>query len=166
MYTIGETVFYSVHGVCIIEDIQDQTFSGTTKQYYVLRSHHDPSLRLFYQVEAENSKLSPVASKQKAELVLDTFGNPPSEWMERPQERAFLYQKVMESGNTIDIAQMVNTILRKKVELEADQKKLYLQDAQLLRQVSPILMEELAVSLGKTTDEVQKEIERLIEQPQ
>ena len=69
MYTIGETVFYGAHGVCIIEDIQEQAFGGVEKVYYVLRSHHNPSLKLFYPVESENAKLMPIASKQKAEPV-------------------------------------------------------------------------------------------------
>lgn len=122
MFTIGETVFYGAHGVCIIDDIQEQTFRGKTKQYYVLHSLHNPSLKLFYPVGKEQSKLMPVASQQKAESILSIFNNVPSEWIERPQERAQTYHRILESGNIGDIAQMLNTILRKKLNWKPPRK--------------------------------------------
>lgn len=162
MFSIGDTVFYGAHGVCIVEDIQEQTFSEKTKSYYVLRSFHDKTLRLFHPVNSEDSKITPIATKEKAGLLLDTFKNPPDEWNDRAIERTNNYHKILESNNDFMIAQMVNTILRKKIELELEGKKLASQDMQIVKQVTPILHKELSVSLEITVEEVADKIEEII----
>ena len=93
MFSIGETVFYGAHGVCIVEDIQEQTFSGKTKSYYILRSFHDKSLKLFHPVDTDESKLTPIASKEKAQMILDTFKSPPDDWNDRAIDRANNHHK-------------------------------------------------------------------------
>ncbi|SOC40679.1 CarD family transcriptional regulator [Ureibacillus acetophenoni] len=162
MFSIGDTVFYGAHGVCIVEDIQDQNFFGNTKAYYILRSFHDTTLKLFHPVKSEDSKLTPIASKEKAELLLDTFKNPPDEWNDRATERTNNYHKIIESNNHFMIAQMVNTILRKKNELDQEGKKLASQELQILKQVTPILHKELSVSLEITVEDVANRIEEII----
>ncbi|MNP09038.1 hypothetical protein D3C76_1011280 [compost metagenome] len=59
---------------------------------------------------------------------------------------------------------MTNTILRKKIELENENKKLPSHDAEILNHVSPILYKELAISLDISTQEVTKKIERIIKE--
>ncbi|WP_052124051.1 CarD family transcriptional regulator [Ureibacillus manganicus] len=162
MFSIGDTVFYGAHGVCIVEDIQEQTFSGNTKSYYILRSHHDKTLKLFHPVNSDDSKLTPIASKEKAELLLETFKNPSDEWNDRAIDRVNNYQKILETNNDFKIAQMLNTILRKKYELEQEGKKLASQDQQILKQVTPIFNKELSVSLKVTVEEVAEKIDELI----
>lgn len=162
MFSIGDTVFYGAHGVCVIEDIEDQTFSGNTKSYYILRSFHDKTLKLFHPVEAVESKLTPIPTKEKGTLILETFKNPPDEWNERVTERSQTYQRILDSENHLRIAQMMNTILRKKQVLEQENKKLANQDMQILKQVAPILYKELSVSLNITVEEVEEKIEEII----
>lgn len=163
MFSIGDTVFYGSHGVCIVEDIQEQTFSGNTKTYYILRSFHDKTLKLFHPVNSDDSKLTPIASKEKAELILDTFKNSPDEWNDRAIERANNNQKVLETNNDFKIAQMLNTIMRKKSQLELEGKKLASQEQQILKQVTPIFQKELSISLEIPIEEVADRIEKLIQ---
>lgn len=162
MFSKGDTVFYGSHGVCAIEDIQDQTFSGVKKSYYILRSYRDASLKLFHPVETENPKLTPIASKEKAKIILDTFKNAPSHWPERVNERSQYYEEILENENHIQIAQMMNTILRKQIELEREDKKLTTIDLQMVKNVSSILYEELAISLEVSIDEVKDKIDKII----
>ena len=162
MYSIGEKVFYGVHGVCIIEDIQEQNFTGQNRPYYTLRSYQNESLSLYHPVECENSKLEPVISAETAREILEVFKKPASEWQERPTSRNYQYREAINSSDHFEIAQMVNTMLRKKFELVRAEKKMPSQDMQNLLKVSPILYEELALSLGTTADKIAKQIEELI----
>lgn len=164
MYSIGEKVFYGIHGVCIIEDIQEQSFMGPKAPYYTLRSYQNESLQLYHPVECENSKLSPIITAKTAEEILQVFTQPASEWNERPTFRNHKYQDALDSSDHFEIAQMVNTIIRRKYELAAIDKKLPSQDAQTLMKVSPILYEELALSLETTAERIAKWIEELIRQ--
>lgn len=164
MYQVGDNVFYGAHGVCMIQDIQELTFSQTPKLYYRLQSQLNKGLILYHPVETDNPKITPVASKQRAHLILELFKNPPNRWTLKVFERAKEHQKILESNNHFEIAQMMNTILRKQIELEREGKKLYAQDLQVLKQVAPILVEELALSLQMTTDEVNLKIEKFLKE--
>ncbi len=162
MFSVGDKVFYNAHGVCVIEDIQEQTFWGRKKHYYILRSYHNTAIKLYYPVETVHSQLTPIASKKNAEMILETFKNPPDPWNERMQERHQNYHKILNTNNHIQITKMINTILRRQLELEQQEKKLPSGDRQFLNQVLPILYKELAVSLNVTVEEVNKIVEQLI----
>lgn len=162
MFSVGDTVFYEAHGVCTVSDIQDQTFAGKTKAYYILRSHQNESLTLYHLVESKQSKLTHVASKERAKIILETFKKSPEPWLEQPSERSQLYRRVLESNDHIQIAQMTNTILRKEAELVVADKKLHNQDSQLLKRVLPNLYNELAVSLKISADDVKNKIDKMI----
>lgn len=162
MFSIGDKVFYGAHGVCVVQDIQELTFSGQKKTYYILHSYHDASIRLYHPVEAKDSKLSPITTKEAAEIILETFKNPPDVWHSRMNERTQHYQKVIESKNHIKIAQMINTILRKKIELNKEDKNLPNQDLKILEQVISHFSEELALSFNLTAKQVMDKVEEII----
>ncbi|WP_168193796.1 CarD family transcriptional regulator [Lysinibacillus sp. SGAir0095] len=162
MFSIGDKVFYGAHGVCIIQDIQKLTFSGQQKKYYILHSFHDVSIKLYHPVEAKDSKLSPITSKEAAEVILEAFKNPPDVWHSRMNERTQHYQKVIESKDHIQIAQMMNTILRKKFELEKEDKTLPNQDLLMLQQITSLFSEELALSFNLTAKQVMDKVEKII----
>ena len=105
-----------------------------------------------------------LTSKQRANLILEIFKNPPNRWALKALERAKEHHKILESNNHFEIAQMMNTILRKQRELEKEGKKLTAQDLQVLKRIAPILVEELALSLQMTTDEVNLKIEEFLKE--
>lgn len=162
MYSVGDRVFYGVHGVCIVQDIQEQSFLGQKKDYYVLSSIQNDSLQLYYPVHAKDSKLSSIISKVQSEQLLNVFKNAPDTWHDRATERHQLYQKILLSNEHAKVAQMINTIIRKKFELEQQDKKLPSQDAQTLAHVLSIFCEELAIGLEISSHEVSDKIEDII----
>lgn len=163
MFSIGDTVFYEEHGVCEIVDIQEQTFGGKKQNYYILESHQNESLRLYHLVDSKHSKLASIASKDIVKEILDMFKKPADEWNERAPERSKHYRTIIETNDPIQIAQMVNTILRKEIELEAENKKLYSQEDQVLKRVFPNLCNEIAFSLSISEEKVQEKIEKNIQ---
>ncbi|HWK22960.1 MAG TPA: CarD family transcriptional regulator [Ureibacillus sp.] len=163
MFLIGDKVFYGVHGVCVIQDIKELTFSGKQKKYYILYSYHDASVKLYHPVETKDSKITAITSKEAAEVILETFKNPPDVWYSRMNERTQHYQKVIDSKDHIQIAQMINTIMRKKYELENEDKTLPAQDSQILEQVTALFSEELAISFNLTAKQVMEKVEEIIQ---
>jgi len=164
MFSIGDTVFYNAHGVCSIEDIKEQKFGTETKLYYILRSHHTTSVKLYHPVDPEKCKLKKMMTAERADELLRVFEEPADEWYERNTERNQNYQKALKSENHKEIAKMVNTLLRRQQELALEEKKLPSQDAQMLQRVLPILEEELSIALNIPHQEVAKLIEEKIEQ--
>ena len=158
MFKIGEQVFYGGHGVCVIEEITEMTFSNETKQFYKLKSHTQPQLSLFHPVETDQPKISKMMAKEEAQQILNIFKEPASEWTERSIDRAREYKKILETKDSKQIAQMINTILRKEKELVEIDKKLYAQDQEVIRQVYAILCDELSICLNLTREAVVNEI--------
>lgn len=158
MFNIGDMVFYGGHGVCEIEDITEMTVSKETKQYYRLKSHVQPKLQLFHPVVTKLPKISKMMSKEAAENVLEIFKQEPTEWVARSIDRTKAHKKVLETKEQVQIAQMLNTILRKEVELKAEGKKLYAQDQEIVRQILPILCDEISISIGQTKEQVMEQI--------
>jgi len=162
MFSIGDTVFYETHGVCTIVDIQEQTFSKKAADYYILEPLQNESLKLYHPVSSDHSKLTPIVSSDIAETILDTFKKPSEDWNERAPERSQHYRTVLKTNDPVQIAQMVNTIMRKETELVQENKKLHSQDDQILKRVLPNLYNELAVSLNISADEVKVKIDKLL----
>ncbi len=163
MFSIGDTVFYSAQGICSIEEIKEQKFGKEAQLYYTLRSHHNPNLTLYHPVDTVDSKLKRLMTKEQAVLVLHCFKNVADSWDEKTNVRSHSYQATISSEDHLKIAQMANTLLRRRSELEEIDKKLPVQDAQVLQRVTTILYEELANALNTTAGDISDQIDKIIQ---
>lgn len=163
MFSIGDTVFYSAQGICSIEEIKEQKFGKESQLYYTLRSHHNPNLTLYHPVNTVDSKLKRLMTKEQAVSVLDCFKSMADPWDEKTNVRSHTYQATISSEDHLKIAQMANTLLRRRTELETIEKKLPVQDAQVLQRVTAILYEELATALDTTASDISEQIGEIIQ---
>lgn len=164
MYQIGDTTFYNAYGICTITGIEDRDFHGQTQPYYILHSTHYPTLTLYHPVNSENSQLKKVLSELEAIQLLNCFKEPASAWEDRANTRSQQSKAILNSQDHLQIAQLMNTLCRKKVELEAVDKKLSPQDAQVLQRIAPILYDELAIALNVTKEQMTARIDKLMQQ--
>ena len=79
MYKIGDLTFYKSHGICQIDSIVEQNFTGTPMQYYVLQSKLRPGVTLYHPVESDNSQLERLITSEEAGTIMDTFANDANE---------------------------------------------------------------------------------------
>ena len=163
MFSIGDTVFYSAQGICSIEEIKEQNFGKETQLYYTLRSHHNPNLKLYHPVKTVDSKLKRLMTKEQAISVLHCFQSIADPWVDKTNGRSHAYQATINSEDHFKIAQMANTLLRRRTELETIDKKLPVQDAQVLQRVTSILYEELATALDTTASDISDQVDEIIE---
>jgi CarD family transcriptional regulator len=77
-------------------------------------------------------------------------------------DRNQVYSGIVKTGNRKEIAKIVNTMMRKKLETERNGKKFYEKDNKLLTITQNILFTELAVSLNTNFEKIQQKITRLI----
>lgn len=162
MYSIGDITFYGINGLCKIKDIREETFKGEKQLYYILASTLYPSMTLYHPVNSENSKLQKVMSPELANEIIDVFKKEAGEWHERNAVRNQQFKTVIKSDDHLQIAQFLNTILRKQKELVELDKKLPAQDLQMAQQISLILYDELSIALKISKDQVSQKIQSLI----
>lgn len=162
MFNIGDCIIYSSHGICQIDDIVENTYSGITKSYYVLHPLEDCNLKISTPVDNDKVVMLELLNKDKANDILQTFKLPGIDWIEIDNQRSQMYSEIVKSGNREEICKVVNTLMREKIKIEATTRKFHEKDRKILEYVQNILFAELAYSLNTTAEAISEEITRLI----
>ena len=158
MFNKGDLVIYSSHGICQIDDICDKTYSGVTRTYYVLRPIEDHKLTINNPIDNDRAVMLEIVNKDDAEDILESFKKPGIGWIERALDRNKIYWGTIMNGNRKEIANIVNTLIRKKVKAKNEGKKFGESDRRILIHVQDILFKELALALNTTYDSINKRI--------
>ncbi|CAM5209647.1 CarD family transcriptional regulator OS=Ureibacillus acetophenoni OX=614649 GN=SAMN05877842_11596 PE=4 SV=1 [Ureibacillus acetophenoni] len=165
MYSVGDLIMYSSHGICEIDDITEKSFSNQTKTYYVLHPLNNQNLVINIPIHSDKINLQDVVDQDTALRIIDSFKKPGVEWIEKSNHRIHLYSETIKHGDRFEIARIVNTMMVKKQDEELLGKKLGSQDMKLLTTIQNILFVELALSLKTTSDDIyQRAIKCLKEQ--
>ncbi|MFJ7731803.1 CarD family transcriptional regulator [Lysinibacillus sp. NPDC097231] len=154
MYNVGDVVIYSSHGLCSIEDICEQTFNDITKTYYVLKPQNEPQLFIRIPVDNSQKRLRDIIKKEEALNILHSFTSPGVEWIEQSTHRLRFHLEIIKSGNRQKQANLLNTLLRKKLEYSATEKKFPNQEEKLLKSLQDTIFSEFSIALNKSSDEI------------
>lgn len=158
MYKIGDLTNYKSHGICRIDGIMEQNFTGKPLLYYVMKSKIKPGVTLYHPVESSNSQLEKLLSHSEAVQIMNCFSNEPTQWNDRSTNRQRNHTIILNTSNHLEAAQLMNTLLRKDIELQKNEKKITSQDSQVLQQISIIIMDVLELALKQPKDMIEKEI--------
>lgn len=154
MYNVGDVVIYSSHGLCSVEDICEQTFSDITKTYYVLQPLNDSKLTIRTPIDNAKKQLRDVIQKEEAIQILQSFTSPGVEWIEQNTHRMRFHVEIIKTGDRQKQANLLNTLLRKKFEYEANEKKFPNQEEKLLHSLQEIIFSEFSIALDKPSEEI------------
>lgn len=165
MLEVGDMVVYAAHGVCKIVHIGDKSFLGTTKEYYDLHPIDDDSLTLSVPVDSGASMLLKIMNPYNAEEIIQSFREPGVDWIDHNTQRIHAYQAIIHRGDREEISRVVNTLLRRKNEVELEGRKLPQADLKLLDAVRKNLFDELALAMKTSVDEVTRRIDRMLAAP-
>jgi CarD family transcriptional regulator len=152
----GDLIVYSAHGVCQIDDICEKSFSGEVRTYLVIHPLEDPNLTINVPAEQQKDAALPIMSRDEAEQILQSFHRPGVRWIDNRNQRNQIYQEMIHSGDRRQIAQVVNTLMKKKDETERAGKKFGLTDQKLLTSVQKILFQELSIALQLPLEDVEQ----------
>lgn len=160
MFNIGDLVVYSTHGVCQIDDIYEQTIIGETREYYKLHPvENEQHLTINAPVNGKGISIMKLMDEHEAKAVLQIFRQPTNEDV---NIQPATYTKLVDEGNRQEIASIINTLLRKKVEVEEENKKLNGRDRDLLRTAKSALFTELSISLDTSIEKINNKISKMV----
>lgn len=162
MFTIGDLVIYSGHGICRIDDICDQTYSGIERTYYIMHPIEDEGLTIQTPTDNEQALILKMMNQKEAKEVLLIFAKPGVEWIEKNHDRTRTYSDIVKSGDRKEIAKIVTTLIRRKTETENKGKKLGETDRRMLFSIQHILFKELAYSLNTSSELMEQKIYEII----
>ncbi|WP_203334812.1 CarD family transcriptional regulator [Planococcus beigongshangi] len=155
MFNIGDQIIYSTHGLCIIDDIREETIAGVTRKYYLLHpteNHHRITIRT--PVDNDKVVMLSLMKKDAALDIIKAFEEAPLEWAESPNARFNYFSDILNTGDRQSVAQVVNTLMRRKIDAKLEGKNLYERDHKILNSAQSILFKELALALDITFEEV------------
>jgi len=164
MFNVGDTIIYSTHGLCQIDDICEKTYGDTTGTYYVLHPLENARLIINIPIDSEKIAMHNVLNKKEAEEILLSFQQPGIEWIENARERTKKYKSLVNTGDRTVIAQVAVTLMEKKREADEDEKKLDGDDRALLAYIENIMYKELAVSLDTSYEEISNKVKHMVNQ--
>ncbi|HHU63636.1 MAG TPA: CarD family transcriptional regulator [Clostridiales bacterium] len=158
MFNIGDLIVYSAHGICRIVDIQEKTYLGVTKKYYILHPLDDDNLKISIPVDSKKVVMLELLDKDEAQEILESFKLPGVEWIEADNQRYDTYLNMVKEGNRKEIARIANTLMRQKIKLENGGRKFHERDRRLLTSIQDTLFSELAYALNTTYEAIYDKI--------
>ena len=149
VFEVGDQVCYPMHGVGVIEAIEERTVLGATASYYVLRFLIGKMTALFPVESAERVGLRYVVSAEECERVLRFLQEEPcpenENWNKRYREN---YEK-LRGGDIYDVADVVKCLCKRDAErgLSAGERK-------MLSGARQVLLAELAAASGRDVEDL------------
>lgn len=165
MFSIGDLVIYSTHGVCKITDISEKTIAGVTREYYDMHTVGiEHQMTISTPVHDNEVTMLELIGKDEANDVLKAFKNPMMEEYDNVSKRQNAFAKLVDSGDRGKIADVINTLMRKQKEAEQNDKKLTESDRNLLNTARDSLFEELAISLNTSSKQINETVAEMIQE--
>jgi len=127
MYSQGDKVVYPLHGVGVINSIEDKTVLGERRSYYVIKLAISDMTVMIPVNKSEDLGLRLIVSDRDVNKALKIIGGETTameeDWKSRYQQN---FEKI-KSGSILNVAEVVRNLFhRNKVkELSIMEKKLY-----------------------------------------
>ncbi|MGG0655730.1 CarD family transcriptional regulator [Rummeliibacillus pycnus] len=150
MYSNGDLIIYSSHGICHIDEVSESTFNDHTKLYYVLHPIDKEGLIIRIPVDSAESCFMPLVNAQESKALIKQFSSKGVDWIDNNSNRVRMFENTINNGNRYDIVSLLITLLRKKSEFALLERKLSNQDNKFLEFIQHTLFAEMAVALQTT----------------
>ena len=161
MFEIGTYVVYGSQGVCRVNDIRREDFSGENKDYYILSPADDAKMVIYVPTDAAalTGQMRPLLTRDELDTLIREGANDGTlEWINEPRARNELFRSILQSGDRRMLLRMLRTIHERRELQEASGRKLYAADEQALARAEKLLHGEIAAIVNIRPDEVQNYI--------
>lgn len=149
MFEVGDLVCYPMHGVGVVESIEEQSVLGETARYYMLRFVMGRMSAMVPVAAADAVGLRPLVDLESCNRVVDFLSkddcsSESDNWNQRYRDNL----DKLRAGDIFAVADVVKCLIRRDKEkgLSAGERKMYLTARQ-------VLVAELAASSGKEESE-------------
>ena len=144
MFSVGERICYPMHGVGVVEQIEERTVLGETAQYYVLRFISNKMTALVPVATAESVGLRPVIGKEECDGVLEYLRSEPCQESDNWSQRYRDNFAKLKQGDIYDVADVVKCLKKRDTDrgLSAGERK-------MLMTARQVLIAELSAASGQ-----------------
>lgn len=153
MYNIGELIVYGSTGVCRVTDIIEHAENG--KRFYTLKPLFQTCV-ISAPVGSDKVFMRPVITHDEALALIDGIPTVEAEIFHSRVTRQLTehYEAALKRHSCGDLVRLTKSIHLKKVEAEAQKKKLGAVDERYMRRAEDLLFGELSVALNIPKEDV------------
>ena len=158
MYELGEKVVYPLHGVGVINSIEDKTVLGEKRSYYIIKLAISDMTVMIPTDKSEQLGLRQVVSNRDVSKALNLINSEitdmEEDWKARYQHN---FEKI-KSGSILKVAEVVRNLFhRNKIkELSIMEKKLY-------ENAYRLLVDEIAYVKNLEKEDAQNIVSEILE---
>ena len=157
MFKIGDVVIYGAQGICKICNIETKQLGKISADYFVLKPIYNDSTSLFVPIknEALASKMKPVLTLDQTNALIEMA--PKAEIIEIQDyaQKREEYKNILAENNREKLVSLIKTIRLEKEARRQINKKLNINDEQVLRKAEILLFDELGFVLNIKPQEVE-----------
>lgn len=166
MYQAGDKLLYGTEGVCEIKEICEMKISSKKAKYYVLQPIYREGATLYvpFDNEALTAKMRPILTVDEINAMLDTICAENIHWIEDASERKSEFQRIMLSGDRLEILRMIRTLYLRRKRLQESGRRLRINDDQMLRDAEKLIDGEFALVLNISQRDVPGYIRQRVEE--
>lgn len=136
MYNISEYVFHVIRGICQIEDIRVEKFTGSPQNFYVLHPIYEkPDSKLYVPTESGDTYLKQIFSKEELDSVIAESAKENIEWIDHNSRRKNYFTDILHNGTPAQTIALIRFLSNRKRELEKSGKKLIATDERILSEL-------------------------------
>lgn len=156
-FKVGDWAVHPSHGLGRVDAIEEKSFGGTPSVVFVLDIIGSELKVMVPLTAAKVVGLRPVMTPKQAEELFDLLATDETAVTTQTWNRRFrAYTEMLASGSATEIAK----VLRDMSRLKSD-KELSFGERRLLDQAGSLLVEEMAVALDKTSEEITERIDKV-----
>ena len=165
MFETGTYIICGQHGVCRVEDMGPLKLTEASKDrvYYTLSQVYSQGGVIYVPADSDKIIMRSVISREEAEKLIDEMEEMDVLWVENEKRREDVFKQALRTCDNREWVKIINTLYARRQSRLAQGKKVTASDERFLRAAEENLYGELAVSLGKEKDEIEKYIISRIE---
>lgn len=153
MFSIGEKICYPMHGVGVIESIEERTVLGNTQSYYVLRFTTGRMTAMVPVSSADSVGLRPLIGEAECDKVLDFLRGEVCEENDNWNQRYRDNFAKLRGGDVYDVADVIKCLNRRE-----SQKGLSAGERKMLLTARQVMIAELSTTTGRNEEEFQEAV--------
>lgn len=160
MFQVGEMIIYGKYGVCkvVAKGKIDMSMLDNNKEYYTLQPYKETTAVVYAPVENNKTIMRNVLTREEANDLLKEVSDLEEIWIGNEREREVCYKETLGRCDCRELIKILKTLyLRKQSRLESG-KKTTAVDEKYFHLAEEQLYGELSFVLGKTKEEILREI--------
>lgn len=166
MFKCGDKVFYGIHGICEIVDVEIKKIDKKNVEYFVLQPFGQTGVKFYVPIHNELalSKLRPILTANEINELLIEETKETDSWIADEGQRKLRYKQLISGGDRAALLRMIHALYRQRQRQQSLGRKLHLCDENFLRDAEKLLSVEFSVVLNIRQDEVAAYVQKALTQ--